>query len=57
MYRHLSESRKALVALGVSLLTAVLADRGLDLDTEQIAWLTSVLTGVAVWAIPNRERN
>lgn len=49
----ISQSRKAVVGFLVSLLAAVAADRGFDMDSQTVAWVTSVVTAVAVWLVPN----
>ena len=49
----LSEIRKALVALAVPLLVGFAARIGLDLEPPTVAALTTVLTALAVYLIPN----
>lgn len=50
---RLAEFRKALVALAVPLLVGFAGRIGLDLDPPTVAALTTVLTGLAVYLIPN----
>lgn len=50
---RLAEIRKALVALAVPLLVGFAARIGLDLEPPTVAALTTVLTALAVYLIPN----
>lgn len=50
---RLAEFRKALVALAVPLLVGFAGRIGLDLDPTTVAALTTVLTALAVYLIPN----
>ena len=51
---NLHEIRKAIVALLVPIITALVARVGLDATPELTAALTSVVSAILVWAIPNR---
>ena len=50
---RLAEIRKALVALAVPLLVGFAGRVGLDLEPPTVAALTTVLTALAVYLIPN----
>ena len=51
---NLPEIRKAIVALLVPAIVAVIAGLGVDASPEVVAAVTSLLSALAVWAIPNR---
>ena len=50
---RLAEFRKAIVALAVPLLVGFAGRIGLNLEPPTVAALTTVLTAVAVYLIPN----
>lgn len=50
---YVAQRRKALVALVVSAVVAVAARYGVDLDVAEATLLTSLLTAVSVYWVPN----
>lgn len=50
---YVAERRKALVALVVSAVAAFAARYGIDLDVAEATLLTSLLTAVSVYWVPN----
>lgn len=48
--------RKAIVAAVVALIVARLSRDGLNLSSEGVDLLTTVLTGLSVYLVPNRCR-
>lgn len=49
----LRQRRKAVVALVVSIVAALVARKGFHMDTADVELLTSVLTALSVYFVPN----
>jgi hypothetical protein len=50
----LSEYRKAIVS-AVAVVVAILATQGIEVDTEIVAAVTTLLTAFLVWRVPNAD--
>ena len=51
---NVHEIRKAIVALLVPIITALVARVGFNVTPDVTAALSTILTAVVVWAVPNR---
>lgn len=49
------EIRKAITALVVPIVVALIARTGFDAGPDIVAGLTAVVSAVLVWAVPNRS--